>query len=251
MKNTFIKQIIFIVALSFIFSMSACTKRHLDARYNPQGFPVKTVYELLERHLHDFVTISDPNVYIHFKYFNIYYIESLGEESIEKNTLAISKDESVFYFLNYPDTFAINNFNRLIRPENYRISSESQANLFCKFMATIFLPDTSSIDELVDAFDKGTSKYDIGLRRATENYYKTKIVFENGTKKIEAHFYTLNGGSLMYKWDVKLKPSGHIIALRVTVMTLDADYMVNEQLVIFDKKGINLNIKKPIYDPTE
>jgi len=235
-----------------LISISACTPRYRDQRYNSPEFPIKSISELLQRDEKSFLEVKELPVYIIFNNYNFYTIDYLSAGTVKSVSAAVSKDGSVYYFLNDPDKFSLINLNKLMKTARFKIQNEAQALLYLKFFSKLFLPDTVSIDEVKNKLiSEKTYGENVRLKKILDTY-GSNIYHEKGRgKHTSAEFYTLNGGQVMYKWEVIMTNSGLIAALKVTVMSISADYHTDEKVVIFDKKLNMLEPKKTIYDPTK
>ena len=225
-------NVIKIILMAFILiNLFSCA----DSRYkNEFGLPVNVIVDVIDEKDSQFIDVKVLNRYIILKNYDFFVLEFNNHGFVKYFTAAFSKDDNFVYFLNYPQVVSLTNFNNMIRQEEVDIPTETHASLYLKFISTLFMPDSISLDNGPNSLitDSQIKEYD--FRQIKEKYPQT-ITFETN-EFINSEFYTVNSDMLLYSWQVRIKNNGTIVACRLKMMSLGDDYSVKEETVLFDQK---------------
>jgi hypothetical protein len=220
-----------------VFLSSGCPPpRYSNKAYNKDNFPIEHMSELFDIDASSFLEVRESIKYITLKNYDFYVMDYKYNGKNISFSMAVSKDKNIFFLLNYPERFSFYNFNNMIKYEKYSIPSEAHAVLYLKFLTKLFIPDSTNLDEVRSAMEKGEFPKDTKVFKLL-NTYKTDIKYSGGGGILtSADFYSISDDFLLYRWQVQMKKNGEVAACKVTMMSLDSDYEVHEQAVMFDEE---------------
>ncbi len=224
------KKIKILITFSILFLITGCFRDKLKNEFN---LPIVTISNVLNQHLEDYVSVKEVKRYIILKNYDFYILRYNNHGFCNHFITAVSKNNNMFFFLNYPDMFSFHNYNTMIKNEKFMVPDEPQAALYLKFLSNLFIPEAVSLDEIPDAIEKGVLQSKPGILTLDDKYQKN-ISFD-GNDYINAEFYSINKDTIMYNWQVRFKTDGTIVACKISMMALDAKYDIIDKVIIFEK----------------
>lgn len=204
-------------------------------QYKKTGFPIEAISDILKVKANELKEVEELKKYIVLKNYDFYVFDYDNNGFESCYTTAVSKDKNIFFFLNYPELVAFNNFNTIMESEKYSIIDNVHAELYIKFLSKLFIPDMIHLDEVNEAIENGTLPNKPEVLKLSDNY---KTIILSGEKDyISSDFYALSNHNklLMYHWQLGIKVNGTIVDCKITMLQLKPDYTVEDKLVIFDK----------------
>ncbi len=216
-----------------LFLFAGCLTKKYSNQYD---LPVEFMAYLAKAEGMQFLGVKKLHSEIMLKRYEFYSLEF--EERGRKNTFttAVSSQNNLIFLLNYPDIFAFNNYNTMIRNEKYEIPNKEKALDYLRFISKLFIPKTVHFNDIDTEVKDGHFPNETKLKMLKEDY-KFNITFTEN-HYINADFYTLSTEKLMYNWKIRLNETGEVVACRITMIALNNDYKEDDKIVIYNKRII-------------